>query len=48
MLRGRLVGLRARWESDVAILHAQLYDDVATRSQADSRPWRRISPGSPA
>jgi RimJ/RimL family protein N-acetyltransferase len=48
MLRGGLIGLRARSESDVPILHAQLYDDVATRSQADSRPWRPISPGSAA
>jgi RimJ/RimL family protein N-acetyltransferase len=48
MLRGRLVGLRARCESDILILHAELYDDVATRSQADSRPWRPVSSGSAA
>ena len=43
MLHGELVGLRARRTSDVPILHAGLYDDVATRSRADSRPWRPIS-----
>jgi RimJ/RimL family protein N-acetyltransferase len=43
MLRGDLVGLRARRESDVATLHAQLQDDVATRSRSDSRPWRPAS-----
>ncbi len=48
MLRGRTVGLRARLDADVPILHAQLYDDVATRSRADSRPWRPIPPGSAA
>jgi RimJ/RimL family protein N-acetyltransferase len=42
MLRGNAVGMRARQESDVAILHAELYDDVATRSRADSRPWRPL------
>jgi RimJ/RimL family protein N-acetyltransferase len=48
MLRGDKVGLRARHHTDVPILHAGLYDDVATRSQADSRPWRPIPPGSAA
>jgi RimJ/RimL family protein N-acetyltransferase len=43
MLRGDLVGLRARRESDVATLHAELQDDVATRSRSDSRPWRPVS-----
>ena len=42
MLRGEVVGLRARTEDDVPILHAELYDDVETRSRADSRPWRPI------
>lgn len=40
MLHGELVDLRARLESDVAILHAEIFDDVVTRSAADSRPWR--------
>jgi RimJ/RimL family protein N-acetyltransferase len=44
MLRGELVGLRARRESDVAALHAELQDDVATRSRSDARPWRPVSP----
>lgn len=48
MLRGKTVGLRARHESDVPVLQSELYDDVATRSRADSRPWRPIAPGSAA
>jgi RimJ/RimL family protein N-acetyltransferase len=48
MLRGTKIGLRARHESDVPVLHAELYDDVATRSRADSRPWPPITPGSAA
>jgi RimJ/RimL family protein N-acetyltransferase len=48
MLRGDKVGLRARHEADVPILQSELYDDVATRSRADSRPWRPIAPGSAA
>lgn len=45
MLRGEKTGLRARQEADVAVLHAELYDDVATRSKADSRPWCPIPSG---
>lgn len=48
MLRGDKIGLRARYPSDVSVLHAELYDDVATRSKADSRAWRPIPPGSAA
>jgi len=48
MLRAGKIGLRARDEADVAILHTELYEDVAIRSQADSRPWRPVSPGSAA
>ncbi len=48
MLRGDKVGLRARHETDVCILQSDLYDDVATRSRADSRAWRPIAPGSAA
>jgi RimJ/RimL family protein N-acetyltransferase len=49
MLRGEKTGLRARHESDIPVLHAELYDDVATRVRADSRPWYPIPPesGSP-
>jgi RimJ/RimL family protein N-acetyltransferase len=42
VLRGERVGLRARQEQDVAVLHAELYDDVATIMRSDSRPWRPI------
>ena len=48
MLRGDKIGLRARHETDVPVLQSELYDDVATRSRADSRPWRPITPGSAA
>jgi RimJ/RimL family protein N-acetyltransferase len=48
VLRAGKIGLRARDEADVAILHAELYEDVAMRSQADSRPWRPVSPGTAA
>ena len=48
MLRAGKVGLRARDEADVAVLHAELYEDIATRVQADSRPWRPIPSGSAA
>jgi RimJ/RimL family protein N-acetyltransferase len=48
MLRGEKIGLRARHENDVPVLQSDLYDDVATRSRADSRPWRPIAPGSAA
>jgi len=46
MFCGEKVALRARIESDVAVLHAELYDDVMTRLQADTRPWRALAPGS--
>ena len=42
MLRGEVAGLRAREDGDVAILHAELHDDVTTRVRADTRPWRPI------
>lgn len=38
------VALRARDHEDVAILQAELYADIVTRSAADSRPWRPIPP----
>jgi RimJ/RimL family protein N-acetyltransferase len=49
MLEGDKVRLRARLDADVPTLHAELHDDVATRSRADSRPWRPLplGPGSP-
>ena len=42
MLRAGKVGLRARDEADIAVLHAELYEDIATYVIADSRPWRPI------
>ena len=45
MLRGEVAGLRAREESDIPILQAELYDDITTRVRADSRPWRPIPAG---
>lgn len=42
MMRGEKVGLRARQEADVPVLHAELYDDVAMRSRSDTRPWRPL------
>jgi RimJ/RimL family protein N-acetyltransferase len=45
VLRGERVGLRARHEQDVPVLHAELYDDVATTMRSDTRPWRPISTG---
>jgi RimJ/RimL family protein N-acetyltransferase len=48
VIKGDLVGLRARHDEDVPVLQADLYDDVPVRSRADSRPWRPIPPGSTA
>jgi RimJ/RimL family protein N-acetyltransferase len=39
MLRGELTVLRARTEQDARILHADLYEDVATWVRSDTRPW---------
>jgi RimJ/RimL family protein N-acetyltransferase len=46
MLRGEVAGLRARHEGDIPILEDELYNDVETRSRADTRPWRPLPPGS--
>jgi len=43
MLRGETVGLRAREAADVAVLHAELYEDVAEHCRSDSRPWVPIA-----
>ena len=48
MLRAGKVGLRAREEADVAVLHTELYEDIVTHMRADSRPWRPIPGGSSA
>lgn len=42
------VALRPRHPEDVAVLHDELYNDVATRAQADTRPWIPIPAGDPA
>jgi len=47
MLRGEKVGLRARHEADVPVLHAGLHDDVVARMRTDSRPWQPALPASP-
>ncbi|MFF7334015.1 GNAT family N-acetyltransferase [Streptomyces sp. NPDC090306] len=44
MIRGSKVGLRTRRDEDVPVLQAGLYEDVATRARADSRPWRPLPP----
>lgn len=44
MLHGERIGLRARLETDVPILHEELYEDVLTRSRADTRPWQPTPP----
>lgn len=46
MIRGTEIGLRARHEADIPVLHAMLYNDVATRSRQDPRAWQPIPPGS--
>jgi RimJ/RimL family protein N-acetyltransferase len=43
VIRGEEIGLRARYEADVAVLHEELYDDVAVRAGTDPRPWRPIA-----
>jgi RimJ/RimL family protein N-acetyltransferase len=48
MLRGTKIELRARQESDLAVLDAELYDDVEMHSRAGTRPWRPVAPGSAA
>jgi RimJ/RimL family protein N-acetyltransferase len=45
MLRGERIGLRARQEADVAVLHTELYNDVATANRAFAVPWRPMLPG---
>jgi RimJ/RimL family protein N-acetyltransferase len=46
MLRGEKVLLRARLDSDIPVLEAELYGDVEMRARSDSRPWRPLPPGS--
>jgi RimJ/RimL family protein N-acetyltransferase len=44
MLRGEIVGLRARHEADVPVLTEQMYDDVATWSRASWQAWLPLPP----
>ena len=44
MLHGRDVALRARLQSDIALLHSGLYEDVDTHAAADGRAWRPMAP----
>lgn len=48
MLKGEVAVLRARLDSDIAVLETELLNDVEGRSRSDSRPWRPVPPGSPA
>lgn len=48
MICGDKVGLRARREADVALLHAELYEDTAMQALLSERPWRPLPPGSSA
>ncbi|MFF2041066.1 GNAT family N-acetyltransferase [Kitasatospora sp. NPDC058170] len=48
MLHTERVALRARHDGDIPVLQAELYDDIATRSRADTRPWLPIPPGAPS
>jgi RimJ/RimL family protein N-acetyltransferase len=48
MLRGELVGLRARHEADVPVLEAELHDDVVNTVRSEWHPWRPVSPGAQA
>ncbi|MDH6706355.1 RimJ/RimL family protein N-acetyltransferase [Kitasatospora sp. MAA19] len=47
MLQGSHITLRARRQDDIPVLQSELYDDVATRTRADNRPWRPLPPDSP-
>lgn len=47
MIRGEKIGLRARHEADIPVLHEALYDDVAGRVRQDPRPWQPIPSDSP-
>jgi RimJ/RimL family protein N-acetyltransferase len=47
MLKGDKVALRAREETDIPVLEAELYADVATYARTSGRPWRPVPLGSP-
>jgi RimJ/RimL family protein N-acetyltransferase len=47
MLRGELVGLRARMDADVATLHVAFHDDISSWSRTNTKPWTPIAADSP-
>lgn len=46
MLQGQLVGLRARVDADIPVLHAQLHDDVVSHLLVAAGAWRPLPPDS--
>jgi RimJ/RimL family protein N-acetyltransferase len=46
MLRGQVIGLRARLDSDIEVFETEMLNDWETRIRTDERPWRPIAPGS--
>jgi len=46
MLRGQVIGLRARLDSDVDVFEAEMLNDWEIRIRVSERPWRPIAPGS--
>ncbi len=46
MLRGEVIGLRARLDSDIEVFEAEMLNDWELRIRVDERPWRPIAPGS--
>jgi RimJ/RimL family protein N-acetyltransferase len=45
MLRGEVIGLRARLDSDIEVFEAELLNDAEMRSRTEIRPWRPVAPG---
>ncbi|MGW4384455.1 GNAT family N-acetyltransferase [Kitasatospora sp. NPDC004531] len=45
MLRGEKIGLRARTDEDMPILHRELTNDVAVAARSEGRPWRPVAEG---
>jgi RimJ/RimL family protein N-acetyltransferase len=45
MLRGQVIGLRARLDSDIDVFEAEMLD-WQTRLLVDGGPWRPVAPGS--
>jgi RimJ/RimL family protein N-acetyltransferase len=48
MLRGELVGLRAKSDTDTPILDEELHDDVVNDVRSGWRAWRPVPPGAEA